>query len=73
MPIIVKDVTMSSSATSGGIEMDGSASQNPSAALRNKLPEDLGCLVKLLKLNPLVHRVGLVDAARAENHGGDIP
>ena len=38
----------------------------------DKLPKDLGCLVELLKLNPLVHRVGLVDTARAENHGRDI-
>ncbi len=38
----------------------------------DKLPENRGCLVQLVKFNPLVHRVGLVDTARAENYRGEI-
>ena len=45
---------------------------NLAAVLKNKLVENLGRLVKLLQFNPLVYRVGLVDAARTENRRGNF-
>ena len=70
--IIVKDGTMSINTTNGGVGVGGPAGQKLDTVLQNKLPEDLGRLVQLVNLNPLVHRVSLLDAARAEDHGGNV-